>query len=829
MKIKKSTLVYGIFFVLFLLASSIVDASATPIMEHIDYINEIADNYIPVYNNVAGTQQNLAIAYNPDAGECLIRGIKFKYNNIGTGPYNLEIRLGSDHYYVSVEVTLPHVTEDTWFTYIYSKPTYLIDNNPNVFIMGMDPSDDCVLICVDDGSVGNSYIDTGLGWSVISNYEIIAKSLYEPIVSLGLDETITGDITTSDNVDGYYLDLTAEVNYEFNLSRTSGTGNINMRIQQTAESTGVIDILAATGGVDNPKIMEFTPLVTSSYLILIEAKNSGIDIGEYSLKYSEKALPIIATPGYDLNYEVLWSHDFGMSLDSTGIKIYPDLNGDEIDDILVYTKSGSSEKITAFTHEGEELWNLSDFTLGLITYDSSILRGNGEMGWYYKEYDENNDGTPDILGRFLNKSVAIIDGKTGNTLWVGAPMGTDDNFAAVLEDFSGDGKPEILMKSGTTYGVLKSDDKSIIWSNEYSYSPHLHPIPDVNDDGIWDVITGANFVDLIHCWSGLDGSLIWSHQIGSDSWGEAVCPDQNGDGYFDILIASQNEWDQSDAEFLGEYELISGNTGEQIWGTDYLRISYPKYYIDEQGIGYTMHFDDPDTLRTYYLSNGTYIGSKISDNGANCFLENPNHAPNIFQLVLSENDLSLGIYALGNYDTPVQVIEGDWKTYSTFYGHPSYPTRDIVLVNSTHLVLYNDIEDSFYNDSDADTLLEWEEIILYNTNPYNNDTDNDGILDAEEVLLGLDGYVTNPSIGDTDSDGMPDLWEITNSLNPTLGSDNMTDSDSDGLLNLYEYLNSTDPWNADCDDDGLLDGAEIILHLTDPWNNDTDGDFMPDG
>jgi len=830
MKMKQSTIILGLLCSLFLLSSLVVDVSSTPIESEMNYNDGITDSHMSVYYNGPGDYQNLAITYAMGAGDCLIRGVEIKYNNIGSGPYGIEIQLSSDYFYVNlIDTEITHVSDDTWKTYLYSNPTYLIDDDPGIIIKGMDPSDDCLLICLDQGLSGHSLVDSGSGsWGLISNFEIITNLLYERIINIGLDEMTTGNITTTDNVDAFKIDLNAGINYKFNLSRTSGTGDLNIRIQENAEITSAIEILAASGGDNNPEIMEFSPSISGSYLLLVEAKNPGVDTGDYSMTCSEKTLPIINAPETDLTYNFRWSYDFGEIIDSSDVKITPDMNGDALDDILVYTKSGSTEKVTAFTHEGEELWNVDDFHPGLLTYDSSNLRGNGEMGWYYKQYDENNDGTPDILGRFLNKSVAIIDGNTGDTLWVGAPMGTDDYFEAVLEDFSGDGKPEILMKSGTTFGVLKSDDKSIMWSNEYGYSPHLNPIPDVNGDGIWDVITGANYVSSIHCWSGFDGSLIWSHQIGLDSWGEAVCPDQNGDGYFDVLIASQNEWDQSDAEFLGEYELISGKTGNQIWGADYLRISNPDYYIDEQGIGYTMYYDDPNTLRTYYLSNGTYIGSKISDNGDRCFLENPNHTPNIFQLVLSEADQSLGIYALGNYDTPVQVIEGDWKTYSTFYGHPSYPTRDIVLVNSTHLVLYNDPEDSFYNDSDGDSILDWEENIIHFTNPYNNDTDNDGILDDEELILGVDLYITNPLSNDTDIDGMADLWEITNSLNPTLGSDNMTDSDSDGLSNIFEFLNGTDPWNADCDEDGILDGAEINQYQTDPLNNDTDGDLMPD-
>ncbi len=55
------------------------------------------------------------------------------------------------------------------------------------------------------------------------------------------------------------------------------------------------------------------------------------------------------------------------------------------------------------------------------------------------------------------------------------------------------------------------------------------------------------------------------------------------------------------------------------------------------------------------------------------------------------------------------------------------------------------------------------------------------------------------------------------------------DSDSDELSNYWEIRNGTDMLNNDTDDDGLLDGQEMLIYNTDPLNNDTDGDMILDG
>lgn len=62
------------------------------------------------------------------------------------------------------------------------------------------------------------------------------------------------------------------------------------------------------------------------------------------------------------------------------------------------------------------------------------------------------------------------------------------------------------------------------------------------------------------------------------------------------------------------------------------------------------------------------------------------------------------------------------------------------------------------------------------------------------------------------------------------------DLDIDGLNTITENLLGTDPFDADSDDDGLLDGEEDANHNgvvdqgeTDPENPDSDGDGIPDG
>lgn len=73
------------------------------------------------------------------------------------------------------------------------------------------------------------------------------------------------------------------------------------------------------------------------------------------------------------------------------------------------------------------------------------------------------------------------------------------------------------------------------------------------------------------------------------------------------------------------------------------------------------------------------------------------------------------------------------------------------------------------------------------------------------LVMALIAFADPP--GDADSDGMSDAYEQFFGLNPTNIADAVENYDSDSLNNLQEYGRETDPFAADTDRDGFLDGS----------------------
>jgi hypothetical protein len=121
-------------------------------------------------------------------------------------------------------------------------------------------------------------------------------------------------------------------------------------------------------------------------------------------------------------------------------------------------------------------------------------------------------------------------------------------------------------------------------------------------------------------------------------------------------------------------------------------------------------------------------------------------------------------------------------------------------------------------DTDLDMLPDHFEI-KYGLSPDQPDTDGDGITDGYELIV----LGTRATLLDSDFDGISDDVELALGLDPTVADnpdlsagmvvpdDLRLDSDGDGLADWGEELGRTNADDPDTDDDGILDGDELML------------------
>ena len=131
--------------------------------------------------------------------------------------------------------------------------------------------------------------------------------------------------------------------------------------------------------------------------------------------------------------------------------------------------------------------------------------------------------------------------------------------------------------------------------------------------------------------------------------------------------------------------------------------------------------------------------------------------------------------------------------------------------------LINDYLLSVEEASSPDTLMDFatlQEMVQRVLSIYDctvQDDDNDGLSNYCEIRFGID----DPDL-DADNDGLSNALECEAGLDPTAAND--LDSDEDGLTDVEEILiYLTNPFDADSDNGGVGDGAEVQLNR-DPLN-----------
>ncbi len=254
---------------------------------------------------------------------------------------------------------------------------------------------------------------------------------------------------------------------------------------------------------------------------------------------------------------VLWTFDTYDEADSGwvySVASHPDRNGDGLPEVLAAVGSDNDGGYLLSGADGSILWRFIS-SLDALSLAISLP-------------DMNGDFIPDVLftGQDNDHRAYCVSGAGGpyaGIIWY-ADTGGSNHGACLIDDISGDQKPEVVVGSWQTNNqvrCLSGADGSPRWmfdNGTYNYIMRLVTLSDMDGDGYRDIAIGS-WDNAVRVVSGLDGTLIWESYGGTlnggDFWSVERVDDITGDGLDEVVGGS----------FDHNVYLFDGASGDTLW------------------------------------------------------------------------------------------------------------------------------------------------------------------------------------------------------------------------------------------------------------------------
>ena len=351
-----------------------------------------------------------------------------------------------------------------------------------------------------------------------------------------------------------------------------------------------------------------------------------------------------------------------------------DLNRNGTQDVVLGTAWGSRSVFGIEGRTGQTVW----------TYDSYQHLPSGWVYGVASMGDLDGDSIPEVLAGFGsdgNKGVCL-NGANGVSYWTKA-IGDVVYSVCRLDDVNGDSVSDAVMGAGDTEdrvyclsGAL-SDSGATVWSYRTGGSVQsVDRIADINNDGINDVIAGIwGNGDRVMILSGHPDSTVFTHAIWSVPVGQPImralaCPDLNGDGLEDVLVASWANYSLALSGADGS-EFWRNNAGDDVWAI------YPSYDITGDSI--------PEVIAGSFTGNAILIngatGETIWSTHTNAKIMTVRPIPDINGDSIP--DIIAGQQMLSGVGGKVYLISGGSQNQNPIFddGNPSLPRDYLTLTN----------------------------------------------------------------------------------------------------------------------------------------------------
>ncbi len=547
--------------------------------------------------------------------------------------------------------------------------------------------------------------------------------------------------------------------------------------------------------------------------------------------------------------------------------------------------------------DNDDLSNLNEFLLGTNPFNNDTDSDALPDGWEVQfglspiHADSGNDTDSDNLTNlreFLegcnpinqdSDSDLLLDGFEVNILGSN-PLSNDSDSDGIddfweflyhlnpstddsIEDFDSDNLVNILEYIYSTNPLLNDTDSDLLpddWEVTFGLDPlYNDSFGDMDNDGIdnlLEYLLDSNPLDIDSDNDMLNDTMEY-YILGTSLTSNDTDNDKIGD-YDEYYLYGTNPLNtDSDTDSVGDWsEIFVYFTNPLSGDTD--NDNMPDYWEISHSLDPNMNDSASDAdndliinlneflLNTNPQSNDT-DNDKINDNEElMVYHTNPSKADSDSDNLDDYDEINVYLTNATLSDTDKDNLPDGWEILYGLNPLVNDSSNDLDGDLLTNLIEYQNGARPDTNDSDGDQINDWDEVMLYHTNPSKSDSDGDLLDDYQEVILlstnpnlsDSDGdslsdsieltvYFTNATNMDTDYDMIPDGWEVLYSLNPKL-NDSLEDPDFDNLTNYEEWLLKSNPQSNDSDGDTLSDFDEVTIYLTNPTKTDSDSDSMPD-
>ncbi len=380
------------------------------------------------------------------------------------------------------------------------------DNSPKAIAPIPDISGDGiddVIICSEDNFVrcfnGNASGSGDILWEtdIYSGniYTQNSLNIIEDLDADGYDDVVVGT-TGGDRAIRAISGKTGEFIWAY-FSNQYGDGGWIYQVDAIFDynNDGITDVLAATGGDGSPS--------GPQRIFCIDGTN-GIPIWDY--------------------------YAAGPKFSVIGIQ---DVNNDGTPDVLAGASNSNETDGKVFGIDGANGSQLWEFTT------------DGSSVWALSQVDDvNGDGIEDVVAGDFSGNYYCFDATNGSVLWSGS-IGTCLILRfEKLEDVNSDGHPDIAIAHSSIDNAIVIDGYtgSNIWIHPVADQPWVvDKIADISGDGINDVIVGTLFgSNFGYFLDGVDGTELGSINVGSAVDAIGAIPDIADDGSWEMVVGGRN-------------------------------------------------------------------------------------------------------------------------------------------------------------------------------------------------------------------------------------------------------------------------------------------------